>query len=183
MANFEGNSGPISALSFSENGYYLATAGADDGCVKLWDLRKLKNFKTIQLDEGYEVRDLSFDHTGTYLAVAGTDVRVYLCKQWTDLKVFQVRRLACQTAIGYPIGGQGHRYIFPLSLISRTTPLPRRVSGLERTPRTLPQPQWTGPSSFMDSKLSSKQNKPPTPVTLSTIPVRFPLFWLNADVE
>ena len=36
-------------------GYYLATA-ADDNCVKLWDLRKLKNFKTLQLDEGYEVR-------------------------------------------------------------------------------------------------------------------------------
>ena len=35
-------------------GYYLATA-ADDNCVKLWDLRKLKNFKTLQLDEGYEV--------------------------------------------------------------------------------------------------------------------------------
>ena len=32
-------------MSFSENGYYLATA-ADDG-VKLWDLRKLKNFKTM----------------------------------------------------------------------------------------------------------------------------------------
>ena len=36
-------------------GYYLATA-ADDNCVKLWDLRKLKNFKTLQLDEGYEVK-------------------------------------------------------------------------------------------------------------------------------
>ena len=70
----------------------MATAGAEDACVKLWDLRKLKNFKTIQLDENYEVKDLSFDHTGTYLAVAGTDVRVYLCKQWTDLKVFQVGR-------------------------------------------------------------------------------------------
>ena len=89
MANFEGHTGQISALSFSENGYYLATA-ADDGCVKLWDLRKLKNFKTIQLDtDNYEVRDLCFDRSGTYLAVAGTDVRVYLCKQWTDLKVFQ----------------------------------------------------------------------------------------------
>lgn len=32
-------------MSFSENGYYLATA-ADDG-VKLWDLRKLKNFKSL----------------------------------------------------------------------------------------------------------------------------------------
>ena len=44
-------------------GYYLATA-ADDNCVKLWDLRKLKNFKTLQLDEGYEVRLVCCtDHT------------------------------------------------------------------------------------------------------------------------
>ena len=71
---FLGHSGSITALSFSENGYYLATA-ADDSCVKLWDLRKLKNFRTIQLDEGYEVKDLEFDQSGTYLAVAGTDVR------------------------------------------------------------------------------------------------------------
>ena len=85
-------------------GYYLATA-ADDNCVKLWDLRKLKNFKTLQLDEGYEVtssnfssnscfffevRDLCFDSSGTYLAVAGSDVRVYLCKQWNELKVIQL---------------------------------------------------------------------------------------------
>ena len=85
--NFESHSGSISALAFSENGYYLATA-ADDACVRLWDLRKLKNFKTLQLDEDYEVRDLCFDNSGTYLAVAGTDVRVYLCKQWQDLKIF-----------------------------------------------------------------------------------------------
>jgi hypothetical protein len=32
--------------------------------VKLWDLRKLKNFKTLQLEEGYEVRDLCFDSSG-----------------------------------------------------------------------------------------------------------------------
>ena len=32
--------------------------------------------------------DLCFDQSGTYLAVAGTDVRVYLSKQWTELKVF-----------------------------------------------------------------------------------------------
>jgi pre-mRNA-processing factor 19 len=88
VANFEGHSGQISTLSFSENGYYLATA-ADDACVKLWDLRKLKNFKTIQLEDKYEVKDLCFDQSGTYLAVAGTDIRVYLCKQWTDLKLFQ----------------------------------------------------------------------------------------------
>ncbi|KAG5678481.1 hypothetical protein PVAND_008151 [Polypedilum vanderplanki] len=87
VANFPGHIGEISAISFSENGYYLATA-ASDSCVKLWDLRKLKNFKTIQLEDGYEVKDLCFDQSGTYLAIAGTDIRVYLCKQWTELKVF-----------------------------------------------------------------------------------------------
>ena len=35
--------------------YYLATS-ADDSVVKLWDLRKLKNFKTITLDESDEVK-------------------------------------------------------------------------------------------------------------------------------
>jgi pre-mRNA-processing factor 19 len=87
VANFPGHTGEITAISFSENGYYLATA-ADDACVKLWDLRKLKNFKTIQLEDNYEVKDLCFDQSGTYLAIAGTDIRVYLCKQWQELKVF-----------------------------------------------------------------------------------------------
>lgn len=39
------------ALIFS---YYLATA-ANDATLKLWDLRKLKNFKTINLEENYQV--------------------------------------------------------------------------------------------------------------------------------
>lgn len=74
MSLFSGHSGSITAISFSENGYYLATA-AGDYCVRLWDLRKLKNFKTLPLENGYEIKDLSFDQSGTYLAVAGTDVR------------------------------------------------------------------------------------------------------------
>lgn len=55
-------------------GFYLATA-ADDSVVKLWDLRRLSNFKTITLDSNYEVKALRFDHSGTYLAVGGTDIR------------------------------------------------------------------------------------------------------------
>jgi len=87
VANFPGHSGPITSISFSENGYYLATS-ADDSVVKLWDLRKLKNFKTISMEDNYEVKSLCFDLSGTYLAVAGTDVRVYLCKQWQEVAVF-----------------------------------------------------------------------------------------------
>jgi pre-mRNA-processing factor 19 len=64
----------LSRLLFFCQGYYLATA-AEDASIKLWDLRKLKNFKTITLEDRYEVRDLVFDQSGMYLGVAGTDVR------------------------------------------------------------------------------------------------------------
>ena len=96
------------------SGYYLATA-ADDSCVKLWDLRKLKNFRTLQLDDGYEVKDLSFDSSGTYLAVAGSDVRVYLCKQWDVLKVKQLKKSFSEISIDLIVSvserahGPGHR--------------------------------------------------------------------------
>ena len=46
VAKFETKAGaPITDISFSENGYFLATAAGDS--VKVWDLRKLKNIKTI----------------------------------------------------------------------------------------------------------------------------------------
>jgi len=111
VANFPGHSGPITAISFSENGYYLATA-ADDAVVKLWDLRKLKNFKTISLDEKYEVRSICFDHSGTYLAIAGTDVRVYLCKQWQELCVFN-EHTAMATGVRF---GQNGDYVVSSSM-------------------------------------------------------------------
>lgn len=43
VAKFDGHEGRINSISFSENGYYMATAATDG--VKLWDLRKLKNFR------------------------------------------------------------------------------------------------------------------------------------------
>nr|CAG4645456.1 EOG090X0489 [Lynceus sp. MCZ IZ 141354] len=111
VADFPGHAGAITAISFSENGYYLATT-AEDSTIKLWDLRKLKNFKTIQLDDGFEVKDLCFDQSGSYLAVAGSDVRVYLCKQWDCLKVFN-DHTALATGVRF---GHHSRYLASVSM-------------------------------------------------------------------
>ncbi|CAH2241042.1 jg4111 [Pararge aegeria aegeria] len=111
VANFPGHLGPVTSISFSENGYYLATA-AEDACVKLWDLRKLKNFKTIQLEEGYAIKELCFDQSGTYLAIAGTDVRVYLCRQWQELKVFN-EHTASATGVRF---GKNAQYLASTSM-------------------------------------------------------------------
>eukprot|EP01111_Echinosteliopsis_oligospora_P002455 TRINITY_DN1366_c0_g1_i1.p1 TRINITY_DN1366_c0_g1~~TRINITY_DN1366_c0_g1_i1.p1 ORF type:complete len:497 (-),score=186.88 TRINITY_DN1366_c0_g1_i1:32-1522(-) len=85
-ATIEGHHGSVDSLSFSENGYHLASAGGDE--VKLWDLRNLKNFHTIALTE---VASVSFDYSGAFLSVAhANSVSVYGGKAfphiqtWTD---------------------------------------------------------------------------------------------------
>lgn len=73
------------SISFSENGYYLAST-ADDG-VKIWDLRKLANLKTFTPSGATNFA--SFDHSGNYLAVGGTELEVYGVKQgWQIVKTF-----------------------------------------------------------------------------------------------
>jgi len=91
VASFDGHSGSISSLSFSENGYHMASA-ADDG-IKVWDLRKLKNIKSLApWGEGPKTAPataVSFDYSGLFLAVGGADARVYGVKQdWEMVKSF-----------------------------------------------------------------------------------------------
>ncbi|XP_060179085.1 pre-mRNA-processing factor 19-like [Lycium barbarum] len=91
VAKFDGHVGSVTAISFSENGYFLATA-AQDG-VKLWDLRKLKNFRTFSpYDENTPTQSVEFDHSGSYLALGGSDIRVYqvasVKAEWNHIKTF-----------------------------------------------------------------------------------------------
>lgn len=90
VAKFAGHAGPITSMSFSENGYYLATSATDG--VKLWDLRKLKNFRTLTPYEGVAAggcAGVDFDRSGLYLAVGGADARVYSVKQdWAVVQTF-----------------------------------------------------------------------------------------------
>ncbi|XP_076961177.1 pre-mRNA-processing factor 19-like [Bidens hawaiensis] len=89
VARFDGHVGAVTAISFSENGYFLATA-AQDG-VKLWDLRKLRNFRTFSpYDENTPTQSVDFDHSGNYLAIGGSDIRVYqvasVKSEWNCIK-------------------------------------------------------------------------------------------------
>lgn len=62
-------------LSLFVCSYYMASASVD-GSVKLWDLRKLNNFRNI--DMGGPVYGLDFDSSGSYLVASGQDIR-YPC--------------------------------------------------------------------------------------------------------
>ncbi|KAL6548276.1 E3 ubiquitin-protein ligase prp19 [Orobanche gracilis] len=91
VAKFDGHVGAVTEISFSENGYFLATA-AQDG-VKLWDLRKLINFRTFApYDENTPTQSVEFDHSGSYLALGGSDIRVYqvagVKSDWNCIKTF-----------------------------------------------------------------------------------------------
>lgn len=86
--SFEGHSAPISCVAFSENGYYMASSSAD-ATTKIWDLRKLAEFKT--LDSQNTVDSLAFDHSGRYLAHASaTRIQINVVKEWTTLCEIQV---------------------------------------------------------------------------------------------
>ncbi|XP_068665081.1 pre-mRNA-processing factor 19-like isoform X2 [Aristolochia californica] len=91
VAQFDGHQGPVTSISFSENGYFLATV-AQDG-VKLWDLRKLKNFRPFSKDEEAQTYAAEFDHSGSYLATVGSDIRVYqtagVRQDWNLTKRFE----------------------------------------------------------------------------------------------
>jgi pre-mRNA-processing factor 19 len=87
VANFKGHAGKVTAMSFSENGYFLAS-GDEKGVVKLWDLRHLKNFHTITSKSGACINDLQFDASGSYLSVASDGLSTYTSKSWELVKTW-----------------------------------------------------------------------------------------------
>ena len=71
VATFEGHTGVVNSVSFSENGYHMASA-SDDGSVRVWDLRKLKVLREVAV-EG-KARSVAFDASGKYLACGSDEV-------------------------------------------------------------------------------------------------------------
>jgi len=83
---FTGHTDAVESISFSDNGYLVAT-GSRDGTCKIWDLRKLSCRETLPICEGETVNAVSFDHSGHYLACSsGSDVVIFSTgKQWNNL--------------------------------------------------------------------------------------------------
>ena len=81
----------LTAFAFSENGFHCAS-GDVGGVVKLWDLRKLTAFQTLQPQAaegdkaGPIVSALAFDDSSSYLAVAsGSRVVIHGTKGWEQV--------------------------------------------------------------------------------------------------
>ena len=101
-ANFEGHTGTITCLAFSENGYHLATGGSDR-TVKLWDLRKLTNFKTLELSA--PVASVAFDSSGSVLAVGSAGLEAFETKSWASLASYDGTGAGAVTGLGFGAGG------------------------------------------------------------------------------
>ncbi len=84
---FEGYKKDLSSISFSENGYYLATSGVKSSEVKIWDLRKPELLKTINLVKE-DIHTVEFDNSGAYLGIVGNKTHLYDTKNFTQFASF-----------------------------------------------------------------------------------------------
>ena len=85
--------GPTTCLSFSENGYSLASCH-EGGEVMFWDLRKLKAIKSLT-PLSSPPSSVSFDPSGSYLAYGGGNkVGVTVLKEWSERATLEVHREA-----------------------------------------------------------------------------------------
>jgi pre-mRNA-processing factor 19 len=91
VATFESDStpGPVTSISFSENGTFLAVAngGSNSSSATIWSLRTSEIEKTFEI--GSPVHSLAWDYTGQFLAIAGSggvSVQQYSKKEksWTE---------------------------------------------------------------------------------------------------
>ncbi|KAJ8607181.1 hypothetical protein CTAYLR_007339 [Chrysophaeum taylorii] len=81
---FDAHQGTVASVSFSENGYYLASASSD-ATARVWDLRKLRQVHQIDCHDG-PATACALDRSGKYLAITTQKaLQVCVVKEWTPL--------------------------------------------------------------------------------------------------
>lgn len=81
---------PVQALTFSENGFWLAATAKGQTSVTIFDLRKEGDAAAVKvLETGGAVQSLAWDYTGQFLATGGASgltVQQYTkaSKKWSE---------------------------------------------------------------------------------------------------
>jgi len=88
-ATLSSHESALTTLSFSQNGYYLATASSSDPTVNIFDLRKLALLKSWKLPDENSISEVRFDPSAQFLSVVGTDLRVYANRTWEEILKFE----------------------------------------------------------------------------------------------
>jgi pre-mRNA-processing factor 19 len=90
----------VNTLSFSENGYHLASPSSLS-TVAIWDLRKQKVANSISLGDDFKVNKVLYDISAQFLGVAGSlGARVYAHKSWEELTKLEEGGEAADLAFG-----------------------------------------------------------------------------------
>ena len=84
----------INSISFSENGYHLASCSEEDSVVRVWDIRKSIVVKYVNLPENSFANKVQFDPSGNLLAITGHIVGIYNTKT-TELTNYESHKNIC----------------------------------------------------------------------------------------
>jgi pre-mRNA-processing factor 19 len=100
LATFNKHQSAVTSLSFSENGYYMASSSLD-GFVRVWDLRKQEDVH--QINYKVPVRSVQFDYSGVYLTAGTDDGNVYVVqsKIWKELKKLERAHAGSVTGVSF----------------------------------------------------------------------------------
>jgi WD40 repeat protein len=98
FATQEGGEDAVTSITFSANGYHLAT-GHQSAAVKFWDLRKQKVIATMNEDASVlsSVASISFDDSAKFAAIGGEGgLIITTVKEWGT---------TCKIATNKPVSG------------------------------------------------------------------------------
>lgn len=108
ITTLRGHNASISSIAFSQNGY-ISVSGDANGCLNVWDLRKVNSDKpvllqSINVTNGSALTSITMDKSGSLMCVgsSGGEMYLYDCKSWSCLKTWESAHSSeiCEIVLG-----------------------------------------------------------------------------------